>query len=623
MIFGTIGAPSSRDRIAERWKAWGLGDDDAALERWEDDGFLAAIVSSGAAALDEGRLLHHDPASRVTVLLYGELYDVSELVRRLGGGPRPKDGALLVEGYLRLGTELFRWLNGSFVLVIRDPERGRVWIARDHLGIESLYYRPTGDAVHFCSELRPLKNVGGGTCLEPAVVLRYLLLNYNPGFETLYRGIEKLRPGHVLRVEAGGIRTERYWAPSFRETPVKSREEYREELRPLIRDAVRIRLQPAYPAGAYVSGGMDSSSVVCLMASELGSPIHTFSFRCAVKSFDEAVYARAVSRHCGTRHHEVPYDAANAREIVELVPLLQEPMSDVGIEVATFLLAKKAAGLAGYVLTGDGGDELFAGHPVYAADKAAAWFEAMPGFVRGPLVNVLQRLPDSSTKKSVMVKLRRFAYSIEFPREFHSNRWRIYYKPDELRRLLSPDWQAVLDTADPLAPFRTIYAEADGPDHLSRSLYGDYQTVVDFYLRRMQVVRRLGFVGRYPLLDYRLVEYTARIPSELKVTSDAATKFLLRDAMADVLPPEILARKDKLGNSVPLKNWLRESAELQSFVSEYLSPEVVRRRGILDPDCVQRLWRRHLGGRENNSHRLWALVVFELWCRSALDATPA
>jgi asparagine synthase (glutamine-hydrolysing) len=623
MIFGTIEVPSRSGRIAERWKAWGLGNGDAALERWEEDGFLAAIVSSGAPALDERRLLHHDPASRVTVLLYGELHDVSELVRRLGSGPRANDGSLLVEGYLRLGTELFRWLNGSFVLVIRDPARGRAWIARDHLGIESLYYCRTGEAVHFCSELRPLKNVAGGACLEPAVVLRYFLLNYNPGFETLYRGIEKLRPGHVLRIDPGGTRTERYWAPSFRETPVKSREEYREELRPLIRDAVRIRLQPGYPAGAYLSGGMDSSSVVCLMTEELGSPIHTFSFRCAVKSFDEAIYARAVSRHCGTRHYEVPYDAGSAREIAELVPLLQEPIADVGIEVATFLLAKKAAGLAGYVLTGDGGDELFAGHPVYAADRAAERFEALPRSVRGPLVSVLQRLPDSSKKKSAMVKLRRFAYSVGFPGEFHSNRWRIYYKRDELRRLLSPDWQAVLDTADPLAPLRTIYAEADGRDHLSRSLYGDYQTVVDFYLRRMQVVRRLGFVGRYPLLDHRLVEYAARIPSDLKVTSDAATKFLLRDAMADVLPPEILARKDKLGNSVPLKNWLRERSELRSLVEEYLSPEAVRRRGILEPAEVQSLWHRHLRGWENNSHRLWALMVFELWCRSAVDGRSA
>ncbi|HEY8468168.1 MAG TPA: asparagine synthase-related protein [Longimicrobiales bacterium] len=623
MIFGTIEAPACSGRITERWNAWGLGNDDAALERWEEDGFLAAMVSSGAPALDEGRLVHHDPASRVTVLLYGELHDVGDLARRLGGGPQPEVGSLLVEGYLRLGTELFRRLNGSFVLVIRDPARGRVWIARDHLGIESLYYRRTGEAVHFCSDLRPLKNVGGGTCLEPAVVLRYLLLNYNPGFETLYRGIEKLRPGHVLRIEAGGIRTERYWAPSFRETPVKSREEYREELRALIRDAVRIRLQPGCPAGAYLSGGMDSSSVVCLMTEELGSPIHTFSFRCAVKSFDEVVYARAVSRHCGARHHEVPYDADSAREIVELVPLLQEPMSDVGIEVATFLLAKKAAGLVGYVLTGDGGDELFAGHPVYAADKVAQRFEALPRLVREPLAGLLQRLPDSSKKKSATIKLRRFAYSVGFPSELHSNRWRIYYKPDELRRLLSADWQAVLDTADPLAPLRTIYAEADGRDHLSRSLYGDYQTVVDFYLRRMQLVRRLGFVGRYPLLDHRLVEYAARIPSDLKVTSDAATKFLLRDAMADVLPPEILARKDKLGNSVPLKNWLRQRSELRLLVEELLSPEVVRRRGILDPAQVQSLWQRHLQGWENNSHRLWALVVFELWCRSAIDARPA
>jgi asparagine synthase (glutamine-hydrolysing) len=584
-------------------------------------GLRVAILPSGAPALDCRHETHRDPHSGVAVAVYGELYNARELARALSLPADTPLGQLLVAGYDRFGVELVRRLNGGFVLVIADPGRDRVWIARDHLGVESLYFHRTADGVDFCSEPRPLAAaMPGGPRLNEGVLSRYLLLNYNPGFDTLYRGIEKLRPGHLLRVEEGRIQVEPYWRLSFRDPTLMSHGQYRDELRALMEDAVRIRLDaPPHRAGAYLSGGMDSSSVVALMNRQLDAPMHTFSFRCEVKSYDESVYARAVSDHCGTIHHEVPYDAAGARGILELARLQHEPLSDVGIEVGTFVLAHEASGTVDYVLTGDGGDELFAGHPVYAADRLAERFEALPRRVRNPLTAVLQRLPDSRHKKSLLVKARRFAYSVGFPAEFHSNRWRIYYKNHELRQLLSPDWRALLEGTDPLDPFRTIYGEADGPDQLSRTLYGDYQTVVDFYLRRMQVVRRLGCTARFPLLDVRLVEFAARIPSALKVTSDAATKFLLNEAMADIVPPRVLERKDKLGNSVPMKNWLRDSHELQALVDEYLSPDALRRRGLFEPGAVRHLWDRHRSGRENHSHRIWALLVFELWCRAHLD----
>jgi asparagine synthase (glutamine-hydrolysing) len=615
MIFGGIPA-GVESYLAD----WGVEPDEV-LARLDAGELQVGITGSGAPALDCHHLVHEHPDSGVSVALYGQIHDPAALARVLQQKPETPLGALLVAGYDRLGKDLIRHLNGGFVLVIHDPRRGQCWVARDHLGIESVYYRRVGGGIEFSSELRALAGrPGSDGRLDERVLLRYLMLNYNPGFETLFHGIEKLRPGHLLRVENGRVVVEPYWHLSFREPFEKSRGEYRDELQSLMEDAVRIRLEPApLRPGAYLSGGMDSSSVVCLMARNLTSSIHTFSFRCAGKSFDESVYARAVSRHCGTVHHEVPYDAGDARRILDLVPLFQEPFSDVGIEVATFLLAREASGTADYILTGDGGDELFAGHPVYAADRMAERFEVLPAFLRAPATAVLQRLPDGRQKKSLLIKAQRFAYSVEFPAEFHSNRWRIYYKRRELERLLKPEWRRALDGPDPLDSFRTVYGEADGPDPLSRTLYGDYHTVVDFYLRRMQVIRRLGLSARFPLLDYRLVEYAARIPSSLKVTSDAATKFLLQEAMSDVLPREILERKDKLGNSVPMKNWLRERPELNQLVGDNLSPDVIRRRGIFDPSTVSRLWERHRSGRENNSHRIWALLVFELWCQANID----
>jgi asparagine synthase (glutamine-hydrolysing) len=619
MIIGSVRGSAASLTAAS--PEWALPPPDQGVRRLEGPGYQVVILPDGVPALGRRHAVHADPESGVGVALYGEIYNVAELASDLALPPATPLGRLLVAGYHRFGRALAPRLNGGFILVIADPRRGRAWVARDHLGVESLYFRQTGTGVDFCSEPGPLAaTADGGAQLDEAVLLRYLLLNYNPGFDTLFRGVRKVRPGHLLRVEDGGVRVERYWGVSFREPLTGPRSQYRDELRALMEDAVRIRLDAAPArAGAYRSGGMDSSSVVCLMARHLDAPVHSLTFRCAGRSYDESAYARAVSDHCGSVHHEVPYGAGDARGIVDLAELLHEPLSDVGIEVATFLLAREGSGAVDYVLTGDGGDELLAGHPVYAADRVAARFERLPGLLRHPLVAVLQRLPDGREKKGLRVKARRFAYGVGFPAQFHSNRWRIYYQAHELRRLVAPGLRPLVDRSDPLDVLRTIYSEADGPDQLSRAVYGDYHTVVDFYLRRMHVVRRFGFTARFPLLDHRLVSFAARIPSRLKLASDSATKYLLHEAMADVLPRRILERQDKLGNSVPLKNWLRDRSELQQLVDEYLSPDNVRRRGLFDPAAVQRLRERHRSGRENHSHRIWSLLVLELWCRAHLD----
>jgi len=330
---------------------------------------------------------------------------------------------------------------------------------------------------------------------------------------------------------------------------------------------------------------MDSSTVVGLMRPMVEGDIHTFSFRCRGKSFDESHWARLMSERYNTRHHEVPYEAGDIDRIIEVVNISEEPFSDIGIEVASYLLAEKAGGTVDYVLTGDGGDELFAGHPVYLADKMASKFERVPGFIRQPLTRVLQHLPDTDAKKSLVVKAKRFSYSASFPADLFSNRWRIYYTEDELRKLLNPEWHVLMDKTNPLEDIRSLYDEADGADFLSKTLYGDYYTVVGFYLRRMELVRKFGLEGRFPR----------------------------------VLPDEIVFRKDKLGHSVPFKNWLRDVPVVKNLVQENLSAEALKKRGIFNPEFVDKLYRRHMSKADNNSHRLWALLVFELWCRNNLD----
>jgi len=383
---------------------------------------------------------------------------------------------------------------------------------------------------------------------------------------------------------------------------------------------VRLRLAPeGFRPGAFLSGGMDSSSVVHFMHGELRRPIATFSFRCAGKSFDESHYARIMSERYQTQHQQVEFTPEDAALIMQIAQASQEPFSDIGIEVASWLLGRHVREHADYVLTGDGGDELFGGHPVYLADRAAATFDRIPGFIRQPLTKALQFLPDTDNKKSLTVKAKRFSYSANFPASLYSNRWRIYYTEAELRRLLHPDLSGRINGHDPFRELHEIYQEADGHDHLSRTLYGDYFSVVGFYLRRMELIRNFGIEGRMPLLDYRLVEYTARIPSALKIGRHGETKVILHRVMTGELPDEIVFRKDKLGHSVPMKNWMRDSAAVQNLLQDYLASSQMRERGFFNADYVAQMLAEHRRKAHNHSHRLWALLVFEMWCRAHLD----
>jgi len=628
LILGTwLESPQGTER-ADAARDWGLDPAGLHATHVESGGWLA-LASSGSASHDAGHFLGTDPRSGVTVAIYGSVFNLAALAERFGAQPdRPEAAplAIVLAGYEKLGEEMFRQLNGNFVVAILDPRRRRCWVARDHLGIESLYYSFAAGALHFSSSLRALAaRPDAKRELNSNALVRYCLFNYNPGSDTLYEGIEKLRSGHLLKLEGGKLSVERYWAPSFANVfPAdKSLESYREELLELLRDAIRIRLGDGrFQLGAYLSGGMDSSTVVGLMRPMTTAGIHTFSFRCRGKSFDESVYARLMSQRYGTIHHEIEFEASDLARIERLAASSDEPFSDIGIEVASFLLAEKAAGQVDFVLTGDGGDELFAGHPVYLADRIAARFDRLPGLLRHPLTAVLQKLPDTDAKKSLPVKLKRFSYSAAFSPDLFSNRWRIYYTDDELAHLLQPAWRPASGTADALREIRALYHDADGHDLLSRTIYGDYQTVVGFYLRRMELVRQFGLEGRMPLLDHRLVDYTGRIPSNLKLSPKGETKKILHDVMAGTLPDEIVFRTDKLGHSVPFKNWLRSDPSAQSLVREVLNPDAVARRGIFDPKFVEELFRRHLNRADNHSHRLWGLLVLELWCRKNLDQRP-
>jgi asparagine synthase (glutamine-hydrolysing) len=364
---------------------------------------------------------------------------------------------------------------------------------------------------------------------------------------------------------------------------------------------------------------MDSSSVTALASRLTGQPLRTFSYRCRGASFDESHYAKTVSDFFGTRHMLVEYSPETVLSMAGLVGRMDEPFCDVGINLATDILGRAAAGGVDLVLTGDGGDELFGGHPVYLADRAAAVFDRLPSFVRLPMGWIGGRLSDSDKKKNWKVKWKRFVRSVAFPAALFSHRWRVYYTPGEMRALLQPDLAVSVRVEEPFTDLFGIHAEADGKDALSRSIYSDYHTVVSFYLRRMDLIRHYGIETRYPMLDRRLVEFCAALPSGLKIKGGGDVKTILKKAMRNVLPREIVHRKDKLGHSIPLKNWMRDDASVRGWMLDLLSEASLVKRKFFNPKIVARMIREHLAGRDNHSHRLWALMVLELWLRENFD----
>jgi asparagine synthase (glutamine-hydrolysing) len=428
--------------------------------------------------------------------------------------------------------------------------------------------------------------------------------------------VRRLRPSHFIRWNGNDSVVKSFSTFSFANQVEEDESSIIEQIRELLTFAVRKRLQSKKRIGVFLSGGLDSSSMVSLLHQAGRVGISTFSFRCQGKSFDESNYAKIVADTFGTIHHVVEYTPKSVLLAEHMVDLMDEPFCDVGINIATYLMARMAGGTVDNLFTGDGGDELFGGHPVYMADKTARFFQWMPRIILQPLFVLGRSLPDSDQKKDWKVKIKRFSESYRFPSQLGTHRWRAYYQLSELEDLIDPD---IFNQAGLINPFEDILSynqETDGSDPLSRSLQSDYQTVVQFYLRRMDLVRAFGMTPRFPMLDDRLVSYCGRVPSSLKIRGFSDTKYIEKKAIEPWLPESIVYRKDKLGHSIPLKNWLRDNPLVQQFVFDLLSEGTVKKRGLFQVSAIQKMKEEHLQKIRNHSHRLWALAILELWLAS-------
>jgi asparagine synthase (glutamine-hydrolysing) len=546
----------------------------------------------------------------INVVQNGEIYNYRELREELvARGHRfatHSDTEVLVHLYEEHGPHFAERLRGMFAVAVWDSERRRVVVARDRFGIKPLYWRLERGRLSFASELKALAaQPDFSRELDLDALEAYLALNWIPGPLTIYREARKLLPGHVLIVEGGQHRIERYArpAPSPRdELRTESFDVLAEELRDRLRDSVRAHMVADVPVGVLLSGGVDSSAIAALAAGEVSGRLRTFSIGFEEAAFNELDRARLVAQRYDTDHHELVVRPDAVDLLPRVVAAFDEPFADSSA-LPTYLVNELAAADVKVALAGEGGDELFAGYFTYTADRIAPRL----GPVASALRPVIDRLPSSSGAARLDDKAKRFAAAAMLPPLERHVAWTQVLEP-ELRAELLDGHRGTLD---PLDLYRARFAETRGAELLARLQDVDLgiNLVDDQLVKTDRTSMAHSLEARVPFLDPVVAELALSTPVEHKLRG-LQKKRLLRAAVAPLIPRELL-EAPKQGFSIPAASWLRN--ELSGFAREVLSPERLRAQGYLRPEPVARLLDDHQSRRADRSRQLWSLLVLTLW----------
>ena len=561
----------------------------------------------------------------VAVILNGEIYNYRELRARLEKRGHlfrsASDTEVLPHLYEEYGDAMVRELNGMFAFALWDSRRRRLLIARDRFGEKPLYWGVFDKTLLFASEPKVLL---AHPSVRPALNLnalrQYLSFDYIPAPLSIYEGINKLPAAHKLTLEDGKVNVERYWRLSYKTAePVPSEKEAAAQLRELLADAVRMRLVSDVPLGVLLSGGVDSSTVAALAVRASSEAVKTFSISFAEASFDESAYARGVAKFLGTDHHEERLSANLAANLVsEIGAWMDEPFSDPSL-VPTYLLSRFTRKHVTVALGGDGGDELFAGYPMYAGHRWAEIYKRVPPVLRNGIIEPLvRRLPVKTKNLSLDYKALRFVTGVKYETVARHHVWFGSFTPEEQEQLLTPQALAASD-GDIYADAREIAAECDNDDLVTRMQSVDTRLYLaeDILTKVDRASMAVSLEVRAPFLDPRVAEFAASLPSNYKLHGHK-TKYILKQAVHDMLPP-FVTRRGKKGFGVPVAEWLK--VKLRPLARDLLSPERVRRAGVFNPEYIARLQDEHERGVANHRKLLWTLLMFELWHESFVE-TP-
>jgi asparagine synthase (glutamine-hydrolysing) len=556
------------------------------------------------------------------IVFNGEIYNFRDLRHRLEGAGHQfrtnSDTETLVHLYEEEGPEFAAHLNGMFALALWDAKRQQLVLARDRLGKKPLVYRHEPGRLLFASELKSLLEVPGVPReIDPQALDEYLTYQYVPHPHTILRGIAKLPPGHVAVYREGRLDVRPFWQPDFNLEEARPAAEYAKELRTLLTSAVELRLQSEVPLGAFLSGGIDSTIIVGLMSQLSAEPVRTFSIGFPVKDFDETSYAREAAKRFGTIHEEFQVRPDAMEILPRLVWHYDEPFADSSA-VPTWYVSQMTRQRVTVALTGDGGDELFAGYPRYLAVWLAEGFDRLPRLARRVLAGGFwQHFPSSRRQKSMGRKFKRFAEMLGQSPARRYLGWIAIFNEARRAALYSDDFLARLPDQDPLNFLTAALARSNRRDALTAFSLADLVTYLPCDLMTKVDIASMahGLECRQPFLDYRVVELAARMPGRLKFRRGHG-KRILRETFADLLPRSIQRRR-KMGFGVPLDHWFRH--ELRDFTREILLDKKTLDRGLFRPEAVLQLWGEHQESRFNHGYRLWSLLILELWQREWLD----
>ncbi|MGD8538846.1 MAG: asparagine synthase (glutamine-hydrolyzing) [Candidatus Aminicenantes bacterium] len=598
----------------------------------DDEGiFVTDHVGLGARRLSiidiEGG---HQPLSNedgsVWVAHNGEIYNFpdlrKELISRGHTFKTRTDTETIVHSYEEWGEHCFQRFRGMFAFALWDDRKKKLLAVRDRVGIKPLYYTLIEDqegTLVFGSELKTiLAHPDVQRALEPRAVDLYLTLEYIPEPLSAFKNIHKLPAGTFLVYEQGKLRLESYWDVS-EDIEQESSEETRsthlasleDELYEKLKESVKARLISDVPLGAFLSGGIDSSAIVGLMH-ELGvSPIRTFSIGFEEATYNELAHARRIAQKFQTKHEEFVLKPQALELTQKLVHHLDEPFGDFSI-FPTYLVSKMAREHVKVILSGDGGDELFGGYEHYQAQKLSRM--PLVSFLSKPLPAILRKLPPSSKKKGLWNKMRRYAQGFEHPRDLRHFRWMMFLNQKEREELYSQEFIHELGGVKPfhtIPPLDKLYPQLNRFDDISGELYLDLKSylVDDILVKVDRMSMATSLETRVPFVDHEVVRFAFRIPGPLKLKG-MTTKWILKKSMERLLPRQNIYRS-KEGFSIPIKHWLRN--ELKDLMFHYLSETRIRDAELFNYRSIQQKIDAHMDGRENYSHQLWALLVFEIW----------
>lgn len=635
-IFGKLGHSGLDPRVGDSIRHRGP----------DDSGFLVSRVAGSPYKITLGHrrlsIIDLSPAGHqpmcnedetVWIVFNGEIYNFQdlrgELVNRGHRFRSHTDTETIIHGYEEWGERVVERLRGMFAFAIWDSRKQRLLLARDPIGKKPLFYYRTDDELIFGSEIKVLLATGKVPAeLEPTALHDYLTYLYFPGSTTAFKNIHKLTPGTCIVLEVKGERLEKrewhYWDPLEQSAqPLPASEQgIIERTRDLIDEAVRVRLVSDVPLGVFLSGGLDSSTVAAFASRSTADAIRTFTVSFSDNyRYDETAFANLIAARYRTDHQVLQADARCAEHLLTVVRHFDEPFGNP-TAILEYVLTKLMRKHVTVALSGDGGDELFGGYERYRGAKLLSYYQNLPRFVTKSLVARLSRaIHDGTNGRHTLRRFRKFAEVAWQPLEDLYLNWVGYFSETEKAELYEPDFAAMVKGWDSSDFLRERFRKGATLEPINRLGYVDLTSYLTCncleYADRMSMANSMEV--RCPFADQHLVEFALRIPSNLKVKV-MQSKWIIRAAMQHDLPKEVL-QKRKTGFAAPAPLWI--NGELKQLVQNVLSTENVRRRGIFRPQAVDSVLHDHYTQRRDNSYKIWALLMLELWYQEYIDSAQA